>query len=100
MVEAGQEGMALGERVVRVVLVVVGEAATSMSTMRGIHQILVAYRILRTSLEVLRLMGKENLLMDMAGIKHRGVIGLLQGMVCEYKISSACIMVDEDPAWV
>lgn len=78
--------MELGERVARAVLVVVDGVATSMSMTRGIHQTSVAYRIPRTSLEVLRSMGRESLLMVMEGIRDPGAIGLLQEKACKFII--------------
>ena len=76
--------MALAEQVARAVLVVVVAVVTFMSTMRGIHQTLVEYRILMISLVVLRSMGRENLLMDMEGIRILGAIELSQEMACMF----------------
>ena len=82
---AGQEEMALGERVARVVLAVVGGVVTSTSMMRDIHRTSVAYRTPRTYLEVSKWMERGILLMVMEDIRDLEAIGLLQEMACRFK---------------
>ena len=81
---AGQEEMALGERVVRVELAVVDGVVTSTSTMRDTHRTSVAYRIPRTSSGVSKWTEGGILLTDMEDIRDLGAIDLLQEMACGF----------------
>lgn len=82
-VAAEHVAMVLEELAARVVRAEAGGAALYMSTMRGIRQTTDGYRILKTSLEVWRLIGLAILLMDMEGIREVGAIEWSRGMACK-----------------
>lgn len=92
--------MAPGERVVRVVLVVADEVAIFTYMTKGIHPTSAAYRIPKISLEVSKSMGRENLLMDMEGIRDPGATELLRETACKLNVHLLDSMtVDKDSAW-